>query len=750
VKFVRLESLTYTWTIAMVRNLIAGLLLIVLASDASAQENWPQFRGPGATGVATQPLPTKWDKQTNIAWSLDIPGRGWSSPVVWGDKVFVTSVLNDKTPKPRPGLYIEDLKGKIPPGEHVWKLTCIDFNTGKPLWDKVVHRGSPGEPIHLKNTYASETPVTDGERVYVYFGNLGLYCYDMKGELVWSKSIAPQKMRTGWGTGSSPVVHEGRVYLMNDNEESSYLAAFDKRTGNEIWKVDRDEKSNWGTPLVWSHKSRTEIVTAGTNRVRSYGLDGKLLWELKGMSIISIPTPFAGPEHLYVTSGYVLDLVKPLYAIKPGASGDVTLKPKETTNEAIAWMKPAAGPYHPTPVMYDGRVYVLLDRGFLSCYDAATGKEIYVRERIDAGADKFTSSPWAADGKIYCLSEDGETFVIRAGDKFEVLERNPLGEMTLATPALVRGNIILRTASKLYRIGTPKEKPTLDTASAVLKNLADFDSIYESGFTVSAICQTNDFMLFDRRRLSIGVSKRWKLTMEGERIGYRMDLMDYEKPKNDQPIVTSVRNRQWGYWGKDLSGNHYEDKVLEISADGTVTENGTMHNSSVFAPNGLGPIAPKQTFLWSLGRFFSKQLDKVDKVEKSPAGLLLVSASGRLRDGIAGRWQLQIEPGADWIVRKAQFYGDDDGDRVRAEITNEGTFRSGAYCIPKKAAGNCFGTVAQLGTVHFTYDPAVEKFDAKLYAEAQNAVARNQAPNLTVIDHRGIRPVVSEPNRPKR
>jgi len=440
----------------MLRFIIASFMVAGVALPASAQDHWPQFRGPGASGVSAQALPTKWDKKTNIVWSLDVPGRGWSSPVVWGDKIFITAVLNDKTPTPRPGLYIQDLQGKIPPGEHVWKLYCIDFNTGKPIWTKVVHQGNPGEPIHLKNTYASETCVTDGEHVYVYFGNLGLYCYDMKGTRVWAKTITPHKTRMGWGTGSSPVLHQDRVYLQNDNEDKSYLTAFDKKTGKEIWTIDRDEKSNWGTPLVWEHKTRTEIVTAGTNKVRSYGLDGKLLWELKGMSVISIPTPFAGPEHLFVTSGYVLDGNRPLYAIKPGAAGDISLKAKETSNDAIAWTQRAAGPYHPTPVLYDGRVYVLLDKGFLSCYDARTGKEIYNRQRIDPSSDKFTSSPWAADGKLYCLSEDGDTFVIRAGDNFEVLGKNALDEMTLATPALVRGSIVLRTASQLYRIGSGK------------------------------------------------------------------------------------------------------------------------------------------------------------------------------------------------------------------------------------------------------------------------------------------------------
>lgn len=432
---------------------LAGVLLLLTAAGLAAADNWPRFRGPGGLGVGDQTLPTHWDAKTNVIWRVDVPGRGWSSPVVWGEQVFTTAVLNDKTPLPRRGLYIQDLLGKIPPGEHVWKIYCHDFATGKLRWERIIHRGLPGESIHLKNSYASETPVTDGEHVYVYFGNLGVYCYDLAGSLKWSRPMPPQKTRMGWGTGSSPVLHGDQLILVNDNEENSYLLALDKRTGKELWKTERDEKSTWGTPLVWQNKLRTEIVTAGTRKVRSYDLDGKLLWELRGMSSISIPSPFAQNDLLYITSGYVLDPLRPLYAIRPGADGDISLPKTETSNAAIAWRQPLAGPYHPTPLIYDGQIYVLLDKGFLASYDARTGKEIYGKERIDPAADKFTASPWAADGKIYCLSEDGDTYVIKAGPRFEVLARNSLDEMCLATPALSRGSIVLRTMTKLYRIG---------------------------------------------------------------------------------------------------------------------------------------------------------------------------------------------------------------------------------------------------------------------------------------------------------
>lgn len=401
-------------------------------------------------------VPDTWSKDRNILWQADIAGRGWSSPIVWGDKVFVTSVVNDKTPEPRPGLYIQDLYGKTPPGEHQWFISCLNLKNGEQLWKKLAKKGPPGGPIHLKNTYASETPVTDGKRIVAYFGNVGIYCFDLTGKELWSKSLGAYKTRMGWGTAASPVLHKDRVYIVNDNDEKSFLVALDAATGNEIWKVERQEKSNWATPFLWENNQRTELVTPGTDRVRSYSLDGKLLWEFKGMSVISIPTPSANQDFLFISSGYVLDKLKPVYAIRPGASGDISLQGKETSNKYIAWYQSSIGPYHPSPLIYDGRVYVLYDRGFLACHDARTGEEIYGKKRIDPASDKFTASPLAADGKIYCVSEDGDTFIIRAGAKFEVLAKNSLDEMTLATPALTGNSMLLRTATKLYRIGAAK------------------------------------------------------------------------------------------------------------------------------------------------------------------------------------------------------------------------------------------------------------------------------------------------------
>jgi len=337
---------------------------------------------------------------------------------------------------------------------------AVDWKTGKIVWEREVHRGVPASSHHLKNTYASETPVTDGERVYAYFGNLGLFVFDMEGKPVWSQAWGPFRTRYGWGTASSPVLYQDRIYVVNDNDEKSFLAVLDKRTGKQIWRVERDEASNWSTPYIWEDDKRTEIITSGTRKIRAYDLDGKVQWELGGMSSIVIPTPFSQHGLLFLASGYVGDQVRPVYAVKTGARGDISLKEGETSNEYIAWYQRQAGPYNPSPLVYGDYYYTLLDRGIFTCHEARTGREIYGKQRIDPEASAFTASPWAANGKIFALSEDGDTFVIQAGTEFKVLGKNALDEMCMATPAIARGSLIIRTATKLYRIGRTPEKAT--------------------------------------------------------------------------------------------------------------------------------------------------------------------------------------------------------------------------------------------------------------------------------------------------
>jgi outer membrane protein assembly factor BamB len=425
------------------------------ADDANAVVNWPQFRGPGALNVVPDDpnLPETWSTTENVAWSTSIPGMAWASPIVWGNKVFLTSVINEgETEPPKKGLYFGGNRLEPPKTDHKWMVYAVDINNGKILWEKEAHKGVPEFPRHLKNSYGSETPATDGERVYAYFGNVGLFVYDLDGNPVWEKRWPVVKTRYGWGTAASPVVHKGRVYIVNDNDSESFVTALDAKTGKEIWTSKREEHSNWATPYIWENELRTELITPGTDKVRSYDLDGNLLWEFTGMSSITIAVPFSKFGLLYISSGYVGDKHRPVYAIKPGAKGDISLKEGEVCNDHIVWYAPDTAPYNPTPVIYGDQYYVLLDRGFFASYDAKTGKEVYGKQRIDPAAAAFTASPWAYNGKIFCLSEDGDTFVIKAGEDYEVIGKNSLEELCMSTPAIAQGKLLIRTGSKLYCI----------------------------------------------------------------------------------------------------------------------------------------------------------------------------------------------------------------------------------------------------------------------------------------------------------
>ena len=444
------------------RPLTAWILIVLAASSwVSASEfRWAQFRGPGALGVQDgKGIPDTWGTNRNVAWTTEIPGYGWSSPIVWDDRIFVTSVVKDGSVEtPRKGLYFGGERPVPSQESHHWMVFCLDRTTGRKLWEKEVHHGAPAGSLHLKNTYASETPVTDGERVYAYFGNLGLFCLSFDGTELWSKRFGAFKIRNGWGTAASPVLHGDRIYIVNDNEEKSFLVALDKRTGEEAWRWDRAEKSNWATPYVWENSLRTEIITPGRQRVRSHDLNGKLLWEFGGMSSIVIPTPFSKFGLLYVASGYVGDKLRPVFAIRPGASGDISLSDSETNSTFIAWCHKTAAPYNPSPLVYGEHFYVLFDFGFLSCHDAKSGREIYGKQRINTeGTSGFTASPWAHNGKIYCLSEDGDTFVIQAGPEYRLLHKNSLEELCMATPAIAGDNLIIRTATRLYSIRSAGE-----------------------------------------------------------------------------------------------------------------------------------------------------------------------------------------------------------------------------------------------------------------------------------------------------
>lgn len=434
-------------------RIIALTLCILCGSITLADDNWPRFRGADATSVAPDnaELPTSWTTTDNVQWVADVPGWGWACPIVWEDKVFLTTVVgDDENLKPSKGLYLGEGVRDPAKGIHHWLVYCFDLNTGKELWKHEAHTGQPTVPRHPKSTYAAETPTTDGERVYALFGDLGLYCYDMDGKPLWSQAIAPKKTAQDYGAAASPVVHDGQVFVVYDNKEESWIAAFDAKTGDELWRTPREETHSWATPLVWKNDVRTEIVVPGRKRNRSYSLDGKLLWEFDGkMSSLVIPSPFAAHGMCYIASGYVGDSHRPTFAIKPGATGDITPEGEFTDSEFIAWYQGKSSPYNPSQIVYGDYLYTLYDQGFLTCHDAKTGVEVYGKKRFSPGGS-FTSSPWAYNGHIFCLSEDGLTYVVKAGPEFEIEERNSLNELCMSCPAVVGNKLLIRTASKLF------------------------------------------------------------------------------------------------------------------------------------------------------------------------------------------------------------------------------------------------------------------------------------------------------------
>ena len=437
-------------------TILAAGFTLVAVSGVSASDEWPQFRGLRAGVAADDPaLPDTWSETENVVWKVDIPGLGWSSPVVWGDHVFITTAVSEgEEPQPVKGLYDPgDLHGKRDAvAAQRWMVYDIDLQTGRVRWEQELRSAVPTIKRHIKASFASETPVTDGKRVYVYFGSIGLIAaLDMTGKTVWTQEVGAFNGGQEFAPAASPVVHKDRLYIVNDNTTESFLVAFDTKSGDRVWRVVRDETENWSTPLVWENELRTEIVTTGRGKVRSRDLDGRLLWELTGMTVNTSPTPFAADGLAYLSSGYPGSAIRPVFAIRPGGSGDISFDPDNPTDHPyIAWFQPLLGTYVTSAIVYGGTYYTLLDRGLMLAHDAKTGEEIYGRQRLKPGSG-FTASPWAYNGKIFVLSEDGDTYVIQAGPEFKLLGTNSLNEMALATPAVAGGSLIVRTQSKLYR-----------------------------------------------------------------------------------------------------------------------------------------------------------------------------------------------------------------------------------------------------------------------------------------------------------
>jgi hypothetical protein len=445
----------------MKRAILASLCLALFVANARAQ-NWSQFRGQNASGVAEgKTTPATWDatKMTGVRWKTPIPGLAHSSPVVWGNRVYVTTAVSTEAkPAARYGLFGDVDPVKDEP-KHSWHVIALDKMTGKVVWDQIAYDGLPKTKRHPKATHASSTPATDGKHVVALFGSQGfMVCYDENGKLLWKTDTGV--LDAGWfydpdyqwGHASSPIIYKNLVVVQADVQKDSFIAAYDLKTGKQVWKTMRDEIPSWGTPTVVEGKTRAELITNGTKFIRAYDpMTGKELWRLGGNSEIATPTPIFAHDLIYVTNGY--RPIQPIFAVKVGtANGDISLKDGKETNEAIAWSKQRGGPYMPTPIVYGDIFYTLSNQGVLAAYNAVTGERLY-QERLAGKGGAFTASPVAADGKLYFSSEDGDVMVVKAGAKYEFLSTNPMGEVMMATPAVSDGMLFVRTKDNLYAIG---------------------------------------------------------------------------------------------------------------------------------------------------------------------------------------------------------------------------------------------------------------------------------------------------------
>jgi outer membrane protein assembly factor BamB len=490
-------------------GLALSLALGPLSVAASAP--WPAWRGDGSGHASGSDFPTEWSDTKNIRWRTAVEGYGWSCPVIAGNRIFLTTAIAEKQKAPLrkgPG-------GGEPAPDTVyrWEVHCYDRTTGKLLWKQKAAEHKPRSGNHLSNTFASETPVTDGERVYAYIGQVGVFCYDLDGKLLWSHDLGAYRTQGNWGTSSSPALEGNRLFVLCDNAERSFLVAFDTKTGKELWRVNRNEGTTWSSPIIWRNTARTELVVMGSGYNRGYDLaTGAELWRCASERSIGgggggpggpppaggkskgppgkngVPaaavgepkgkgapparsgktgsggckaSPVATREMLYVGMSPKITATElgPLWAIKPGASGDISLKPGETSNAFVAWFRMDAGPHFTSSVVVEGLIYTFPphDRGVLSCFDARTGATVY--EAPLPGASAFKASPVAFGGKLFATDEGGTTFVIQAGRTFKLLAKNPLDAMTWSSPALADGAIYLRTVSHLLCIQNSTANP---------------------------------------------------------------------------------------------------------------------------------------------------------------------------------------------------------------------------------------------------------------------------------------------------
>jgi outer membrane protein assembly factor BamB len=434
-------------------------------APVATPRDWPSFRGPGATGVADgQHPPTTWDaeKGLNVRWKTPIPGLAHSCPVVCGNRVFVSTAVSGDPKSPfKPGLHGDNDSVKDF-SVHSWRIYCLDKASGKILWEREAHKGVPRVDRNVKASQANATPATDGEHVAVVFGSEGLFCYDLSGNLLWRQDLGvldvgqfndPEYM---WGAGSSPVIYRGLVIVQCDRPKDGFLAAYDVKSGKLAWRTPRDEPPSWSTPGLVEHAGRAELVVNGGHAIRGYDPQtGKELWRLTPSAESVIPTPFGAAGLIFVASAY--GPIQPLYAIVPGATGDISPDGKNGSSASLAWQSKKGGVFIPTPIVYGGYLYVLTNRGILNAYEARTGREVY-KQRL-GGKDGYTASPVAADGRLYFTGDDGVIRVVKAGPTFELLSTNPVGEACLATPAISDGMFFVRARGTIFAFGGKEITP---------------------------------------------------------------------------------------------------------------------------------------------------------------------------------------------------------------------------------------------------------------------------------------------------
>ncbi len=469
--------------VLLLSTVVAAVAWVADPVAEEAEKNWPQWRGPHMTGVAPHGNPpTEWSETRNVRWKVEIPGKGSSSPIIWGDRIFIsTAVPTEKlgaakkeeaaggdgqmdisrlpermrrrlermTPEERKQA-MERFRRRGPRGiqpefVHQFVLFALNRTDGKVLWKRVVREELPHEGTHPTGTWASSSPVTDGEHVYAYFGSRGLYCFDMAGNLVWEKDFGEMRKRLTFGEGASPALHGDRIIITWDHEGESFIVALDKHTGKELWRTPRDEITSWATPLVVEHNGSRQVITNATGKVRSYDFEtGRLLWEAKGMTMNVIPTPVFSGGMVYVTSGFRGNALLAINLDK--AKGEIT------GTEAVVWSLGRDTPYTPSPLLYGNTLYFLKrNNGILSAFDAPTGKPLFGPERLTEVPNIY-ASPVGAAGRVYIAGREGTVLVLEHGPALKVLASNELDDSFDASPAIVGNEIYLRGRKYLYRI----------------------------------------------------------------------------------------------------------------------------------------------------------------------------------------------------------------------------------------------------------------------------------------------------------